>query len=129
MSPRKIQFSDNTDKKPSMINSTTSSDSASTIDTSENIHHKEFLSSESSQAEPFSKTIDILDDLNYERQIFDVLKNIPENNPDGSPWRMFIGDREYSKEYIMANWSRDSQMRTKIRKILLSLKFHKINRT
>ena len=81
----------NTDKKPKMIESDTSTDTASTLDTHKKLDHREFLSSGSSQIESFVHTTDLLDDLNYERQILEVLKNIPEKNPDGTPWKMIIG--------------------------------------
>lgn len=86
-------------------------------------------SSGSSQIDSFSNSKYKLDDIDYENQIFEVLINLPETNPDGTIWKMTVGDKTYSKKDIIKNWTIDDKMRNNIKKMLLNIKFHKLRRS
>jgi len=62
-----------------------------------------------------------------DEEVLDVLRQQPEKNSDGTPWKMKIGSRFLTKRDILDNWS-DDELRRDVRKLLLGLKLHLLGR-
>jgi hypothetical protein len=54
----------------------------------------------------------------------EVLRQQPEKNSDGTPWKLKIGSRFLAKRDILDNWNSDKGLRRDVRKLLLGLKLH-----
>ena len=59
-----------------------------------------------------------------DKEVLEVLRQQPEKNPDGTPWKMKIGSRYLTKRDILDNWDNDKELRRDMRKLLLGLKLH-----
>uniref|UniRef100_A0A6M3MBG9 Uncharacterized protein n=1 Tax=viral metagenome TaxID=1070528 RepID=A0A6M3MBG9_9ZZZZ len=64
----------------------------------------------------------------FENQVFEVVKQQPEKNPDGSIWFIRLGNINWTKKDILDKWSTNEQLRKDLVKILLSLNIHKLTR-
>lgn len=63
-----------------------------------------------------------------EQEVLEVLKRQPEKNPDGTAWKLQIGEQSYTKAYILEAWKRDNVMRKQVIDLILSLKLHMLGR-
>jgi len=59
-----------------------------------------------------------------DEEVLKILRQQPDRNPDGSPWKMKIGRRFLSKRDILDSWADDEKLRSDIRGLLLGLKYH-----
>jgi len=66
------------------------------------------------------------DELNEE--VLEVLRQQPEKNSDGTPWKLKLGSRFLTKRDILDNWDNDKELRRDVRKLLLGLKLHLLGR-
>lgn len=64
----------------------------------------------------------------FDELVLDVLETIPERNPNGTDWKMYWGEKTYTKAQILRNYGKDMEMTTMIRKKLLRTQFHKASR-
>ena len=63
-----------------------------------------------------------------DEEVLEVLRQQPENNPDGTPWKLKIGCRFLTKRDILDVWDNDKWLRRDVRKLLLGLKLHFLGR-
>lgn len=63
-----------------------------------------------------------------DEEVLEVLKRQPEKNPDGTLWKLVIGNRSFTKSDILRNWAKDGRLRSEVRKLLLGLKLHLLGR-
>lgn len=63
-----------------------------------------------------------------EAEVLEVVKQQPEKNPDGSLWKIRLGNRNWSKQEILDSWKANAQLRKDLVKIILNLKIHKLSR-
>ena len=63
-------------------------------------------------------------DDELDAEVLKILRQQPESNPDGTPWKMKIGDRFLTKGEIIDSWADDEKLRGDIRGLLLELKYH-----
>jgi len=66
-------------------------------------------------------------DDELDEEVLEVLKQQPEKNPDGTPWKLKLGSRFLTKRDILDNWA-DDELRGDMRKLLLGLKLHLLGR-
>ena len=66
------------------------------------------------------------DELNEE--VLEVLRQQPEKNSDGTPWKLKIGCRFLTKGDILDAWDNDKWLRRDVRKLLLGFKLHLLGR-
>jgi len=62
-----------------------------------------------------------------DEEVLEVLRQQPESNPDGTPWKLKLGSRLLTKRDILDNWAND-ELRRDVRKLLLGLKLHLLGR-
>lgn len=62
-----------------------------------------------------------------DEEVLEVLRQQPESNPDGTPWKLKLGSRFLTKKEILDNWA-DDELRRDVRKLLLALKLHLLGR-
>ena len=63
-----------------------------------------------------------------DKEVLEVLRQQPEKNPDGTPWKLKLGSRFLTKREILDSWGDDEKLRGDIRKLLLGLKLHLLGR-
>ena len=63
-----------------------------------------------------------------DKEVLEVLRQQPESNPDGTPWKMKVGDRFLTKRDILDSWADDEELMGDVRKLLLGLKLHLLGR-
>ena len=63
-------------------------------------------------------------DDELDAEVLKILRQQPEENPDGSPWKLKIGRRFLTKREIIEGWADDEKLRSDIRGLLLELKYH-----
>ena len=63
-----------------------------------------------------------------DEDVLEVLKQQPEKNSDGTPWKLKIGSRFLTKRDLLDNWDNDKGLRRDVRKLLLGLKLHLLGR-
>ena len=59
-----------------------------------------------------------------DEEVLKILRQQPEKNPDGSPWKMKIGRRFLTKQELVDSWADDEKLRGDVRGLILELKFH-----
>lgn len=59
-----------------------------------------------------------------DEEVLKILRQQLESNPDGTPWKMKIGNRFLTKREIIDSWATDDKLRGAIRGLLLELKYH-----
>jgi len=62
-----------------------------------------------------------------DEEVLEVLRQQPESNPDGTPWKLKLGSRFLTKKEILDSWA-DDELRRDVRKLLLGLKLHLLGR-
>lgn len=63
-----------------------------------------------------------------DEEVLEVLRQQPEKNSDGTPWKLKLGNRILTKKDILDNWDNDKGLRKDVRKLLLGLKLHLLGR-
>ena len=63
-----------------------------------------------------------------DEDVLEVLKQQPEKNSDGTPWKLKLGSRFLTKKDILDNWNNDKELRRDVRKLLLGLKLPLLGR-
>jgi len=63
-----------------------------------------------------------------DEEVLEVLRQQPERNSDGTPWKLKLGSRYLTKREIIDNWAYDETLRGDVRKLLLGLKLHILGR-
>jgi len=63
-----------------------------------------------------------------DEEVLEILRQQPENNPDGTPWKLKLGSRYLTKRDILVSWNNDKRLRRDVRKLLLGLKLHLLGR-
>ena len=67
-------------------------------------------------------------DDELDKEVLEVLRQQPEKNSDGTPWKLKIGRQYLTKREIIDNWADDEKLRGDVRKLLLGLKLHLLGR-
>jgi len=67
-------------------------------------------------------------DDELDKEVLEVLRQQPEKNSDGTPWKLKIGRQYLTKREIIDNWADDEKLRGAVRKLLLGLKLHLLGR-
>ncbi len=63
-----------------------------------------------------------------DEEVLEVLRQQPEKNSDGTPWKLKLGSQYLIKREIIDNWPYDETLRGDVRKLLLGLKLHILGR-
>jgi len=63
-----------------------------------------------------------------DEEVLEALRQQPESNSDGTPWKLKIGSKHLTKREIIDNWADDEKLRGDVRKLLLGLKLHLLGR-
>ena len=63
-----------------------------------------------------------------DKEVLEVLRQQPEKNSDGTPWKLKLGNQYITKRDIIDNWADDEKLRGDVRKLLLGLKLHLLSR-
>ncbi len=63
-----------------------------------------------------------------DEEVLEVLRQQPEKNSDGTPWKLKLGSRFLTKRDILDKWGNDKEMRRDVRKLILGLKLHLLGR-
>ena len=64
----------------------------------------------------------------FDDEVLEVLRQQPEKNSDGTPWRLKIGNLYLTKTDIPDKWDNGNEIRRDVRKLLLGLKLHLLGR-
>jgi len=67
-------------------------------------------------------------DDKLDTEVLYVLRQQPEKNSDGTPWKLKLGSQYLTKREIIDNWPYDENLRSDVRKLLLGLKLHLLGR-
>jgi len=67
-------------------------------------------------------------DPEFDKEVLEVLRQQPEKNSDGTPWKLKLGGRYLTKGDILDKWDNDKELRRDVRKLLLGLKLHLLGR-
>ncbi len=67
-------------------------------------------------------------DDELDKEVLEVLRQQPEKNSDGTPWKLKLGSQYLTKREIIDNWADDEKLRGEVRKLLLGLKLHLLGR-
>ena len=70
----------------------------------------------------------VMRDDELDKEILHVLRQQPEKNSDGTPWKLKLGRQYLTKGDILDKWDNDKDLRRDVRNLLLGLKLHLLGR-